>query len=253
MPHLHQAVDLGAAFDARLAHRGAVHRRQALHFHIVFDHRHARLHNLTVRAVLPLGEAEAIAPHHHAVLQDHPISDAAEFAHGGVRERQEIVADLRAFVNNHVRVQHCVASQAHALSHHRERADGAVLAHRRRGRYVRQRVDPGRRTRRLVEQRQGVRKAQIRVVRHQERRVQAGYRGRRQYRARPGVFHLGPIFGVGQEGQHARPGLLHARHAHDVRLRVALQPASQRLRNLTEFHRPELQVTALMPSCKKPL
>ena len=101
--HLHQAVDLGAALHARFAHRGAIHRGEALHLHIVLDHGDAGLHDLEVGAVGALGETESVAAHHHAVLQDHAVADAAELAHRGVRMRQEIVADLGAFIDHHVR------------------------------------------------------------------------------------------------------------------------------------------------------
>ena len=46
MPDLYQAVDLGAAFDPGFADGGAIHRREALHFHIVFNDGYAGLDNL---------------------------------------------------------------------------------------------------------------------------------------------------------------------------------------------------------------
>jgi hypothetical protein len=66
----------------------AIHRSQALDFHIVFDHGHAGLHDLVMRSIGAFGEAESVAADHHAVLQDHAIADAAKFAHRGVRMRQ---------------------------------------------------------------------------------------------------------------------------------------------------------------------
>src|ERR1035438_1625844 len=93
------SVDFRAPFDARLAHRGAVDRGQRLNLHIVLENGHAGLHNLALRAVGAFGEAEAVAAHHHAVLQRHAMADAAEFAHRGMRMRQEIVADLRPFID----------------------------------------------------------------------------------------------------------------------------------------------------------
>ena len=109
---LHQAVDFGAALDAGFAHRGAVHRGEALDLHVVFDHGDAALHDLEMAAVGALGEAEAVAAHHHAILQSHPIADAAKFAHRGMRVRQKIVADLRAFVDHDMGMNHRVAADA---------------------------------------------------------------------------------------------------------------------------------------------
>ena len=77
-----------------------------------------RLHDLVVRPVGTLGEAESVAADHHAVLQDHAIADAAELAHDGVRVRVEIVADLRALIDHDVRMQHGVASDSDSRPTH---------------------------------------------------------------------------------------------------------------------------------------
>src|ERR1039458_10754474 len=127
MAHLHQAVDLGAALDARLAHRGAVHRGQALDLHIVFNHGHARLYDFEVRAVGALGEAVTVPSHHYAILQDHAVADPAELPYRRTRVSQKIVADFGAFIDHHVRMQYRVAPQLHAFPDHRERPDRAIL------------------------------------------------------------------------------------------------------------------------------
>ncbi len=63
---------------AGLAHGGAIDRGQALNLDVVLNDRDARLHDLVMRSVGPFGETEPIAAHHHAVLQDHAIADAAD-------------------------------------------------------------------------------------------------------------------------------------------------------------------------------
>src|ERR1700722_15038106 len=94
MAPLPQAVDLGPALDARLAHGRPVHRGERLNLDIVLNHRHAGLDNLEVRSRARFRETESVAAYHHPVLQDHSIPDPAEFADDGVRVGAEIVTDL---------------------------------------------------------------------------------------------------------------------------------------------------------------
>src|SRR5262249_42292208 len=152
MPNLYQAVDLGAALDARLAHGGAVDSGERLYLHIILDDGHAGLDDLVMRAVGALGEAEAVAADDGAILQDHAMADAAELANHGMGMRQKVVADLSAFVNYGVRVQHGVISENYALTDHRERSDGSVLPDASGWRDVCERMNAGRRPRRLIEQ-----------------------------------------------------------------------------------------------------
>ena len=81
-----------------------------MHLHIVFDHGYAGLHDLVVRAIGALGEPEAVSANDHAILQNHAVSNLAEFAHNGVRMSQKIVADARAFVNDSMRMQHGITT-----------------------------------------------------------------------------------------------------------------------------------------------
>ena len=130
--HLHQAVDLGAAPHARLAERGAVDRSEALDLDIVLHDRHARLHDLVMRPVGALRKPEAIAAHHHAVLQNHAIADPAILAHRGMRVRRESFADPRAFINHDMRMQHGIAPDLDVLAHRDECADRRAFADPRR-------------------------------------------------------------------------------------------------------------------------
>jgi hypothetical protein len=93
VPDLHQAVDLGAALHAGLAHRGAIHRSQALNLHIVFNHRDARLNDLVMRSVGAFGKAEAVAAYHCTVLQNHAVAYAAKLADHGMGMKRHVVAD----------------------------------------------------------------------------------------------------------------------------------------------------------------
>ena len=102
MADLHEAVDLGAALDARFAHGCTVDRGEALDFDIVLDHRRAGLDDFIVRAVGSFSETEAVAADYGAVLQNDTMADVAIFTDDGVGVGEEIIADLRALVNHHV-------------------------------------------------------------------------------------------------------------------------------------------------------
>src|ERR1043166_4307061 len=126
--HLHEAVYLGAAAHARLAHRGPVDRRERLDFHVVLNHGDAALNNLAMRAIRALGEAESVAADDHAVLQRHTMPDAAVLAHHRMRVSVEMIADLRSLINHDMWMQHRIRADRHVLADHGERSDGGVAA-----------------------------------------------------------------------------------------------------------------------------
>src|SRR5579872_3731148 len=71
-----------------------------------------------------LGETVAVAAHHHAVLKDDAVADAAKLAHHGMRVCAKIVANLNAFVDDDLRMQHGVSADRDALADHGVGADG---------------------------------------------------------------------------------------------------------------------------------
>ena len=172
--HLHQIVDLGPAFDAGLAHAGAVHAGVGLEFDIVLQHRWPGLHDLMPRALVILGKSEAVAADHRPVLEHDVIAQAAVLAHHRMGVREEIVADPRPAIDDHVRQQHATFADLDVLiDHHvgadvRMRADaGGVVDHRRR-------VDAGRVARRMIKQLQRPGERQVRIGAAQRRRRKGG-------------------------------------------------------------------------------
>src|SRR5205085_5998401 len=127
-------VDFGPAFDARLAHGGAIDGGECLDLDIVLHHRHAALDDFLVRSVGALGESETIAADYGSVLQRDTMTDAAKLSHNGVRVSQEIVANLRALIDDHVRMHYGVTSDRDILSYNRKRANGCMPADVGRGR-----------------------------------------------------------------------------------------------------------------------
>ena len=104
MADLHQTIDLRAPLDARFAQRGAVYRRERLNLDIVFQNRDAGLDDLELVARVGFRKAKPVASDDHAVVERHPVADAAEFAHGHMGMGGEIVANLAALVENDVRM-----------------------------------------------------------------------------------------------------------------------------------------------------
>ena len=225
---LHQAVDLRAALHARFAHGGAVHRGERLDLDVVLDHRHAGLHDLEVRAVARFGEAEAVAAHHDAVLQDHAVADAAEFAHHGVRVGAEIVADLRAFVDHHVRMQHGVAADGDVFADHGEGADGGAFADPRG--WPRSTLADECRAAGAAAGRTGPARARNRDKDWPKSgwraAVPASGSATRIAAARV-CFTLGAYFGLARNVSSDGPGLLHPRHAGDFNVGIAPELAAE--------------------------
>src|SRR5260370_8423666 len=90
MAYLHEAVDLGAALNASFADGRAIDAGERLHLDIVLDDRDAGLHDLVMRTIGALGEAETVATDDGAVLQDNPAADPPKSPHHDVQEANEI-------------------------------------------------------------------------------------------------------------------------------------------------------------------
>src|SRR5260370_29373444 len=129
MAYLHEAIDLGVALHASFADGRAIDGGERLHLDVVLDDRDAGLHDLVMRTIGALGEAETIATDDGAVLQDNAVADAAKFAHHGVRMGKEIVANLGALVDHGVGVYPRTAADRGALPDYHERAYGRVPPH----------------------------------------------------------------------------------------------------------------------------
>ena len=147
-----------------------------------------------MRALGRFREAVAIAAHHHSVLQDHAVADAAVFADGSVRMSVEVVSNFGAFIDDHMRVQNGIASDGDVFPYHREGTDGRAFADPRGGRDGRLRMNTGTRFRRLIKQSQRAGEIVIGV-----RGDQAGGRSVlqglcNQDRGRAAMLHLGRVF-----------------------------------------------------------
>ena len=96
-----QVVDFGAAADAGFAHRRAVDAGVGLDFDVVFENSGAGLDHFVPRAVLPFGEAQAVAADDGAGLEDYAVAYAAVFADYGVSVGEEMVSDFGALVDGY--------------------------------------------------------------------------------------------------------------------------------------------------------
>jgi len=180
-------------------------------------------------AVGPLGEPESVASHHHAVLENHAVADAAMLSHHRMRVSGKVVADVRALIDHVVRMKHRAFVNLHSGDHRDERSNGGVLADAggggEDGAGMDSRVGP----RRLVEQFQ--RAGEIDVWLRSDQARHTGNRLGSQDRPGQGILHLVGILWICEKGQLAGSGFLHAGHAGDFDIAVAFQPASQTFRD----------------------
>src|SRR5947199_10508570 len=102
MSDLDQIVNLRSARDVRLANTGAVNASVGLNFHIIFNHRRPGLDNFVPAAGVILGKAKTIAANDYAILQNDFITNAAMFAHDGVRVSEKVIANASATKDNNV-------------------------------------------------------------------------------------------------------------------------------------------------------
>src|SRR5207247_8652245 len=102
MYDLDQIIDLGSARDMGFANTGAVNASVGLNFHIIFNHRRPGLDNFVPAAGVILGKAKTIAANDYAILQNDFITNAAMFAHDGVRVSEKVVANARATIDHDV-------------------------------------------------------------------------------------------------------------------------------------------------------
>src|SRR5580704_17520462 len=98
-----------------------------------------------MRPIGALGEAEAVAAHHHSDLQNHAAPDAAIFAYHGVRMSQKIVANAGAFINHHVSPEHGVRSDDDAVFNGHKWTNRSVFTDLSRSRDRSRGMNPGRR------------------------------------------------------------------------------------------------------------
>src|SRR5580693_7835986 len=106
MAHLHQIVDLRAPGNMGFADAGAVDTRVGLDFYVIFDDDGHRLRDLMPVTKIIFREAEAVRADDHAILQQHIISQSAVLADYGVSVSQEVVANLNAAIDDHMRQQY---------------------------------------------------------------------------------------------------------------------------------------------------
>ncbi len=146
----------------------------------------------------------------------------------------KVVADLGAFIDHDVRMQHSVFADGDMLAHYREGADGGSVANLRRRCHRCLWMDAWRRVRRLVEQSQRPREIVIGIRRYQARRLGLWQGLFYQDRSRARVFYLRRVLGVGQERQIAGTRSLYPCHAGDLDVRVAVQRAAEPSRQIAQ-------------------
>ncbi len=169
--HLHEIVNLGPAPQAGFSYRSSIHAGIGLHLHGVLDDHGSRLHNLVVRAVRLPGESEAIASHHHAVLEDDVIANPHVLTDHRMRVREEAVADLGASIDHDEALQYAVIAQFGSFFNDHVRANREIPSQLDiRGNH-RRRMNTRRRATRRGKDLQGLGKGQVGVLRTENRPI----------------------------------------------------------------------------------
>src|SRR4051812_29057332 len=153
------------------------------------------------------------------------MPNVAELANRHIGMREKIVADLSAFVNGDMRMNHGVPAYAHPLPHIYERSNRRIFADLGRLGNERQRMYTGSGKGRLIKKLERSRKVEIRIARNKI--SDAGDRLRDQDRGRAGLLHLRRVLEVSQEGDLLRSGVLEAGHSGDLDVAVADELASE--------------------------
>ena len=121
-----EVVDFCPLADAGFADRGAVNASVGLDFDIVFEHGGAGLDDFVPGAVFAFCETQTVRTDYGAILENDTIANAAEFADGGVRVCEEVVADSRASIDAYGAVEDGVFANDDVFVHETVGADVRV-------------------------------------------------------------------------------------------------------------------------------
>src|SRR5260370_3965432 len=128
MPDQDQVVQFGATSNASFPHRGAVDAGVGLDFDVIFQDGPPGLCEFVPGPVVLFRETESVSPNDHAVLENHAVADAAEFADNGVRVGKKAVTDLYAAIDGDEAVQHRIATDSRFLVDETIRTDVRSLS-----------------------------------------------------------------------------------------------------------------------------
>jgi hypothetical protein len=241
---LHQIVDLGAALDPRLANGWPIDGGVRANLHVVFDHDDRVLGNLDVLTGRRRHESEAVAADHRAILDDDPMSEDGALADRHSRVQHAVIADLHAWPNDDVRVDHGPGPDVRTGPDYRQRTDadvsgddGGRIDDRTRMRACTRTFVPRKERQCLCEGQIGLRRSQNGTGRSRSivRENDSG-RFRRSKRGR--------VARVREEGEVARPGGFQAGDAPDGKCAIAFEATAEALGNFTECHGSNAPVVA---------
>src|SRR5712692_971291 len=128
MPDQDQVVEFGATSNASFPHRGAVDTGVGLDFDVIFQDGRPGLRQFVPGPIFLFRETESVSTNDHAVLENHAVADAAEFADNGMRVGKKAVADLHAAVDGDEAMQHRIAADSRFLVDETIRTDVRSLS-----------------------------------------------------------------------------------------------------------------------------
>jgi len=237
VPHLHQIVHLNPASYARFAHAGAVDARIRLHLDIVLNHHRRWLWDLVPPSLRRLRKPESIRSNHHAILQQHPVADAAVLAHYRMRVRKKVVANLRPAINHHMRQQHRVRPNLHVLANHHIRPDVSIRANLRRRVNLSRGMHPRHILHRLMKKFERPRKRQVGILRPQHSRSNSREVLAHNYGRSPRSPRRRGVLGVGHKRKLPRPSLFNPVNPSNFGVRRSVfQTRAKSSSNRRKFH-----------------
>ena len=212
-------VDLRAAPDAGLSDAGTIDAGVGLDLDVALERYVAGLNDFVpvrLMGVLVLGEAEAVGANDGAILQEHIVSELAEFADYGVGVGKEIVADLGVAVDDGVGQEDSVVSDDGVFVDDYVGSEVGVFAEPGCGMDDRGGVDSGGIARWLVEEFDGFGPSQIRILAAEHSRVNSrevvrDYNGGGLRR-----FCSSVVFGIADEGELSAGGVFYGGYSGDL-------------------------------------
>lgn len=238
-----EVVEFGAAADAGFADGGTIDASIGLDLDVVFKDRRPRLLHLVPGAVVLLGKTKAISADDDSVLQDHAVSDLAEFADRGMGVGKKIISNAGALVNGDEAMQNGVAADVGVFFHDAVGADVRACAYFGGFGDEGRRVESWRVARRLVEEFDGVCKGEVGIGSAQSGKPrQAGvaldaYPVLNKHRRGTRGLEEWEVAPVGEKSNLARLGVFDACDAVDGRFSGAVEAAAELLSNVGEFER----------------
>jgi hypothetical protein len=236
MSDLDQVVNLGPPADPGFSDGCPVDAGVGAQFHVVFENNDSRLDDLVIGSVGSGCEPESIAPHDGSVLKDHPVSDSAVLPDRSAGVGYEVVSDSNVGIDGHIGIDRGPLADLDVFADYDVGPDRVSCSQLGRIGDDSRGVNARGGTRGLIKELDRSREVEIGVLRNQRGQFGCGGIGRENNRSGTSGSELFDILGIGKESEIVSLGVFNPGQPPNFQISRAIQPASQSLRNYTEFH-----------------